>query len=136
MFLLTKRTNFANLQLLKNPCNPLFMRSFRNSSYTFFPNHMKTLFLYYQYYKIPFILIILRIRAIYIYCIINIIFVYVFLFFANKMQTIWYVFIFMSTSSISVSIAITDICHNSFYISSHFHMDMDHFFPLLVPHLQ
>ena len=62
---------------------------FHSSSYTSYHFHMKTLFVYYQYYKILSILIISRIIAIYIYCIISIYFVYVLLFFANKMQTMF-----------------------------------------------
>ena len=65
------------------------MRFFHNSSCISFHFHMKTLFVYYQYYKILSILIISRIIAIYIYCIISIYFVYVLLFFANKMQTMF-----------------------------------------------
>ena len=89
IFLLTNRTYFVNFQLFKNPCNSLFMRSSRNSSYIFYPNHKKTLFLYYQYYKTLFLLIISRIMSFHIYYIISTNFIYVFLFFANKMQTMF-----------------------------------------------
>lgn len=89
IFLLTKRTCFANFQFLKFLCDSLFKRSSRNSSYTFYPNHMKTLFLYYQYYKTLFLPIISRIMSFQIYYIISTNFIYVFLFFANKMQTMF-----------------------------------------------
>lgn len=72
---------------------PYFIRVceviYHNSFYTFFHFRMKTLFLYYQYHKTLFILIISGIISIYIYCIISTNFIYAFLFFANKMQTMF-----------------------------------------------
>ena len=83
-------TNLSFFLFLTIPC---FIRVceviYHNSFCTFCRFHKKTLFLYYQYYKILSILIISWIIAIYIYCIISIYFVYVFLFFANKMQTMF-----------------------------------------------